>query len=122
MVLQIYKVNRELPEQFIYNALECNNISDIDPGVYKHVDTIHVKYVRVDDLIDAIESREIIIEKSDIVEMLPDENMLNNDLDIGEQCNYLIMTGLGIERIAIDKEAVFREMSLDAMRELFPII
>ena len=122
MILQIYKVNKLLPEHFIFNALECNNIWDVGPGVYKHTETKEVTYKRVDDLIDAIENKEILLEKSDIIEMLPDEDMLNNDLEISEQCNYLIMTGLGVERIAIDKEAVFRGISLEAMRELFPIL
>ncbi|MBD5508844.1 MAG: hypothetical protein HDR05_12575 [Lachnospiraceae bacterium] len=121
MILNIYKVNRQLPEQFIINALECNRIWDIDPGVYKVDRRIEVEYTIVDDLIEAIENKRIEVEKSDIIEMLPDENMLNNDLGIQDQCNFLIMTGLGVERIAIDKEAVFRDISLSNMRELFAV-
>ena len=121
MIINIYKVNRQLPEQFIINALECNRIWDIDPGVYKVDRRIKVDYIKVDDLIKAIDDKRIEIEKSDIVEMLPDENMLNNDLRIPDQCNFLIMAGLGVERIAIDKEAVFRDISLSCMREIFAV-
>ena len=57
--------------------------------------------------------------------MLPDEYMLNNhvksDLEMEEQCNYLIMTGLGIHRIALDKENVFRELSFEALREMLAV-
>lgn len=121
MILKIYKVNRKLPEQYIINALECNRIWDIDPGVYKIDRCIETSHVRVEDLIEAIEDKVIEIEKSDIVEMLPDENMLNNTLGVGDQCNFLIMTGLGVKQIAIDKEAVFRDISLSNMKEIFNI-
>lgn len=121
MILNIYKVNRKLPEQYIINALECNRIWDIDPGVYKVDRCIETNHTRVEDLIEAIEGREIEIDVSDIVEMLPDERMLNNSLGIENQCNFLIMTGLGVEQIAVDKEAVFRDISLSNMRELFNI-
>lgn len=121
MILNIYKVNRALPEQFIYDALQCNRIWDIDAGIYKLCDTKEVNYIEIDDLVDAIENKEFDFEKSDIIEMLPDENMLNSELkeQSKEQCNFLIVTGLGVERIAIDKEAVFVEIALSEMRNVF---
>lgn len=121
MIIKVYKVNTQLPEQYIIEMLECNRIWDIEPGVYKFSSFLEVPYVKVDDLIEAIEDNKITIEKSDIVEMLPDENMLNNELGQSEQCNFLIMTGLGVERIAIDKERVFKDISLDSMREMIQI-
>ena len=121
MILNIYKVNRELPEHLIYNALECINKDDIDPGIYRKSDTIEVSYRRVSDLIEAIHREEIDLEKSDIVEMLPDEYMLNNDLDMEEQCNFLIITSFGAERIAVDKNAVFIELSLEALQEMITL-
>lgn len=119
MILEIYKVNKNLPLQFIYEVLHCNRIWDLPPGVYKKTDTIEVDCTTVDEIIDLIENKDIILEESDIVEMLPDEYMLNNDLGQKQDYNYLIFTPLGVKRVAIDKENVFRNISLDALKELF---
>lgn len=125
MILYIYRVNQEMPEEYVREMLECERIWDITPGIYKKIDTLEVKYTKVSEIEEAIENDEIKLEKSDIVEMLPDEYMLNNhvknDLEMEEQCNFLIMTGLGVERIALDKENVFREISFEALREMLAV-
>ena len=125
MILYIYRVNQEMPEEYVREMLECERIWDITPGIYKKIDTLEVNYTKVSEIEEAIENDEIKLEKSDIVEMLPDEYMLNNhvksDLEMEEQCNFLILTGLGVERIAIDKELVFKEMSFEAIREMMII-
>ena len=110
-----------MPEEYVREMLECERIWDITPGIYKKTDTLEVKYTKVSELEEAIENDELKLEVSDIVEMLPDENMLNNDLFMDEQCNYLIITGLGPHRIAIDKELVFRDISFQALREMLTI-
>lgn len=114
-----------MPEEYVREMLECERIWDITPGIYKKTDTLEVKYTKVSELEEAIENDEICLEISDIVEMLPDEYMLNNhvnsDLEMDEQCNYLIITGLGPHRIAIDKELVFRDISFQALREMLTI-
>ena len=123
MIIRVYKVNKELPECLIHDSLECNNIWDIDPGIYRFVNCMEIKYQKVNELLETLEYEgleNINFEKSDIIEMLPDSEMLNNsDLDIENDCNFLILTGLGWEQIAIDKEAVFRELSLKRLYELF---
>lgn len=125
MILRVYRVNEDLPEELTRDVLECNSIWDIPPGIYKDYTTIEVKESTVEDLLDALEDDQIStfeFEMSDIVEMLPDENMLNNrggDKVEPLECNFLIMTGLGWQQIAVDKEAVFREISLQALYEMF---
>lgn len=125
MYLRVYRVNKDLPEELIHNSLECNNIWDIDPGIYKPFETIEVNQSNVEDLFEALENDQITtfnFEKSDIVELLPDEDMLNNsggDKSKPLECNFLILTGLGWQQIAIDKEAVFRDMSLQALYDLY---
>lgn len=122
MILNVYRVNKDLPEYMIINALECNSIWNIDPGIYKKIIDLEVEYKSVEELIEALENdliTEFEFEKSDIIEMLPDSEMLNNNLGIEDECNFIIITGLGCEQIAIDKEAVFREISFEALREMF---
>lgn len=122
MILRIYRVNRELPECLIYNSLECNNIWDIDPGIYKKIQSITVNYREVNEIIEALENGKIenfIFEKSDIVEMCYDDEMLNSHETKKLACNFLILTGLGWEQIAIDKDVVFRELSLKELYECF---
>lgn len=125
MILYIYKVNPNMPYEYVQEMLECERIWDITPGIYKFSESLEVNYKKVSEIEDAVESGEIMLEISDIVEMLPDECMLNNhvnsDLEMEEQCNFLILTGLGPHRIALDKENVFRELSFQAIREMLTI-
>ena len=122
MILRIYRINKDLPEYLIYDSLECNNIWDIDPGIYKTVEEITVNYREVNEIMEALENDRVenfLFEKSDIIEMLPDMEMMNGPGGKNIDCNFLILTGLGWEQIAIDKEAVFRDMSLKELYELF---
>lgn len=122
MILRVYRVNKELPECLIHNSLECNNIWDIDPGIYKRFDSIQVNCREVNEIIETLERdglKDFTFEKSDIVEMLYDEEMMNNHETENLECNFLILTGLGWEQIDIDKDSVFRELSIKELYELF---
>ena len=55
---------------------------------------------------------------SDILEMLPDTEMLNMNIVMGDD-NYLIITDTGVKQIAVDKASVFQELSLKRLQELF---
>lgn len=124
MILHHYRVRDDLPEYLVINALQCNDIGDIDPGVYRKVNTYETEHTKVADLMEDLEFErieEIELNISDIIEMLPDENMMNNSCEIDMSCNYLIKTNLGMEQIAVDKEAVLKELSLNELIELFEL-
>lgn len=114
----------DLPEYLVINALQCNDIGDIDPGVYRKFNIYETEHTKVTDLMEDLEFErieEIELNISDIIEMLPDENMMNNSCEIDMSCNYLIKTNLGMEQIAVDKEAVLKELSLNELIELFEL-
>ena len=71
-------------------------------------------------MFSAIENKDIQLDVSDIVELLPDENTINEELsnEIKEQCNFLIFTYLGTVQIAIDSETVFAELSVKEIANL----
>ena len=124
MILHHYRVRDDLPEYLVINALQCNDIGDIDPGVYRKFNTYETEHTKVADLMEDLEFErieEIELNISDIIEMLPDEYMMNNSCEIDMSCNYLIKTNLGMEQIAVDKEAVLRELSLNELIELFEL-
>lgn len=124
MILHHYRVRDDLPEYLVINALQCNDIGDIDPGVYRKVNTYETEHTKVADLMEDLEFErieEIELNISDIIEMLPDKNMMNNSCEIDMSCNYLIKTNLGMEQIAVDKEAVLKELSLNELIELFEL-
>lgn len=121
MYLRIYRVNEELPEYLIHDSLECNCVYDIDPGIYKKIDTIIINCKNTKELIETLETNEEEIYKfqvSDIVEMVCNDVILNGHCSYDLDCNFLIKTGLGWRQIDIEKDAVFRELS---MRELFDL-
>lgn len=120
MRLNIYKVNKSLPDYLIYDSLQCNRIWDITPGIYKFSKSITVKYSTLNEVFSAIENKDIQLDVSDIVELLPDENTINEELsnEIKEQCNFLIFTYLGTVQIAIDSETVFAELSVKEIANL----
>ena len=124
MVLRIYKVNTDLPYEQIQEELECSRIWDIDVSNYRFDRSEIVNYIKVDDLIGAIENKEIDLklEESDIIEMLPDSSQLNDsqlmrDLEIKNSLNFLIQTGLGIERIALEKKYFCQELTFKGLKE-----
>lgn len=122
MILRVYRVNSELPECLIHDSLECNCLWDIDPGIYRKIDTLEVNYKKVDDLIEALETGSEKIydfNVSDIVEMVYDEEMLNSHGTENLDCNFLVYTRMEWRRVAIDAESVFRELSLRELYELF---
>lgn len=122
MILRVYRVNDSLPECLIHDSLECNCLWDIDPGIYKKIETLEVNYKKVEDLIQALETapEEIYdFRVSDIVEMVYDEEMLNSHDTESIDCNFLVYTSMEWKRVAIDAESVFRELSLRELYELF---
>lgn len=125
MYLRIYRVkNEELPEYLIFDSLECSCLYDIDPGIYRKIDTILVNYKNVQDLIEALENNEEEIYKfivSDIVEMVCDEEMMNKRCGYVPSCNFLLKTSMCWRQISIDKDAVFRELSMKELFDLFMI-
>lgn len=73
-----------------------------------------------------IENKEIDLKlkESDIIEMLPDSSQLNDsqlmrDLEIENGLNFLIQTGLGIERIALEKKYFCKEISFIGLEAQF---
>ena len=56
MILYIYRVNQEMPEEYVREMLECERIWDITPGIYKKIDTLEVKYTKESEIEEAIEN------------------------------------------------------------------
>lgn len=122
MWIHIYRVDDTLPAHLIADSLECNCLYDIDPGIYKEIGKQWVDFSDVEMFIEALEAEQVDTEiklvVSDIIEMLPDSEMLNLGIVIGDD-NFLVITAHGVERIAIDKDSVFRELSIAGLQELF---
>lgn len=119
MFVHIYRVNKDLPYEKIQEELECERWWDLDVSLYKLDRIEFVRYTRVDDLIEAIENKErdLKLELSDIIEMLPDDEMLNDihaksDLNKENDLNFLVMTSMGIRRVALDKKQFVTDLSL----------
>ena len=109
MLLNIFKVNTNLPYEEIKEELNCERVWDIDVSKYEFNRTQEINYKRIDDLIGAIEKNEVDLklEISDIIEILPSSNELNdirllNDLNIENGLNFLIKTSLGMKQIALE--------------------
>ena len=120
--IHIYRVRDDLDKKFIADSLECNCIWDIDPGTYREIGKQWIDYKDVNELIVDLEAEQVETEirlmVSDLLEMVPDTEMLNMGIEIGDD-NFLIITEHGVERIAVDKSSVFRELSLSRLQELF---
>lgn len=122
MWVHVYRVREDLPYHMVQDSLECNCIDDIDPGVYREIWSEEIPIKRVSDLIEAFENDginlgiKLII--SDILEMLPDTEMLNMNIVVGD-ANFLVITDTGVRQIAVDKASVFQELSLVRLQEMF---
>lgn len=127
MILHLYRVRSDLPEYMTFRAKQLIDIySDIDMSIYEHIWQGTIKAHTVNDVIESLEcgglDAEILLEESDIIEMLADEDMLNGnyeDTDCTDGINYLLMTGLGIRQVAIDKAEPFQQLSFERLKELF---
>lgn len=121
MLLNIYKVNKELPEHITFEVLNCERIWDIPPGIYKFDKFIRIDYKTCDELIEAIELKILNFEVPDIIEIVPDVGELSfvKDYDKENECNFIIITDLGCKQIALEKEEIFKNISLDCLYELF---
>lgn len=117
--ITIYKIRDKIPEDMIKIIIDSDEIL---PGVYHAQKIFHVEVESLDKLKDYIEENEELIQK-DIVEWNFDEEALKNpSKELGEivrtRSNYFIMTIFGLEQVAIDKEMVFVEMSLQEISNL----
>ncbi len=122
MWIHVYRVREDLPFHIVQDSLECNCIYDIDPGIYKERWSEKIPIRKAEDLVEALENEElelgIKLIISDILEMLPDTEMLNMNIVMGDD-NFLIITDTGVKQIAVDKASVFQELSLKRLQELF---
>ncbi len=122
MWIHVYRVREDLPFHIVQDSLECNCIYDIDPGIYKEIWSEEIPIRKAEDLVEALENKElelgIKLIISDILEMLPDTEMLNMNIVMGED-NFLVITDTGVKQIAVDKASVFRDLSLKRLQELF---
>ena len=122
MLIHVYRVRENLPFHIVQDSLECNCIYDIDSGIYKEIWSEEIPIRKAEDLVEALENEElelgIKLIISDILEMLPDTEMLNMNIVMGED-NFLIITDTGVKQIAVDKASVFRDLSLARLQELF---
>lgn len=118
-----YKIDRTLPYEYIRKDLEMDNPVEITPGIYKRVDSKHFAVKTLEELKTTIEENES-LERSDIVEWQVDEESLKNPSEeIAElmrtECNYFIMKFWGLGSIAIEKEKVFVDLTLQELGKLF---
>ena len=122
MWIHVYRVREDLPFHIVQDSLECNCIYDIDSGIYHEIWSEEIPIQKADDLVEALENEElelgIKLIISDILEMLPDTEMLNMNIVMGDD-NFLIITDTGVKQIAVDKASVFQELSLKRLQELF---
>ena len=122
MWIHVYRVREDLPFHIVQDSLECNCIYDIDSGIYKEIWSEEIPIRKAEDLVEALENEElelgIKLIISDILEMLPDTEMLNMNIVMGDD-NFLIITDTGVKQIAVDKASVFQELSLKRLQELF---
>ena len=122
MWVHVYRVREDLPFHIVQDSLECKCIYDIDPGIYKEIWSEEIPIQKAEDLVEALENEElklgIKLIISDILEMLPDTEMLNMNIVMGED-SFLIITDTGVKQIAVDKATVFRDLSLKRLQELF---
>ena len=114
MILHIYKAEPEYKRNYDY--------VDLDVSKYEFCRTIITNYVDINDLIQAIEEKKIDFdfEESDLIEIAPGSQELNekqgkDNIGYKENCNYLIVYGLGVKQIALDG----RELTLKRLSKIF---
>lgn len=114
MILHIYKAEPEYKRNYDY--------VDLDVSKYEFCRTIITNYVDINDLIQAIEEKKIDFdfEESDLIELAPGSQELNekqgkDNIGYKENCNYLIVYGLGVKQIALDG----RELALKRLSKIF---
>ena len=121
--ISVYSIDRTLPEQYIRKDLEIFNKGDITPGIYKKRTEFWVDCKSIEEIEKAVEQK-IKLEESDIVEWQIDGEALRNpSKELAElmriECNYFIMTVFGLEQIAIEKEKVFVDLTLQEIAKQF---
>lgn len=117
--ITIYKIRDKIPNDMKKIIMDSE---EIFPGIYHAQKIFHVDVESLDKLKDFIEENEG-LEQKDIVEWNFDEEALKNpSKELGEivrtRSNYFIMTVFGLEQVAIDKEMVFVDLSLQEISNL----
>lgn len=127
MDLVIYRIRTDLPDYMTYRSKELLNIGDdILLDIYDVIWQGTIKEQTVSGVIDKLESggldSEILLEESDVIEMLPDTEMLNNswhDEEYSRGSPFLLVTNLGFRQVSIEKSEPFVRMSFERLSELF---
>ena len=118
MILHIYKAEPEYRMNYDYN--------DIDISKYDFYKTIITNYVDINELIKAIEDREMDLEfeESDLIELAPGSEELNtihdyDNIGFKTETNFLIVYGLGVKQIAINHKQLNSELGLKRLQNIF---
>lgn len=114
MILHIYKAEPEYKFYYNYNDLDINK--------YSFCKTIITNYINIEEIIEAIEDKalDFDFEETDLIELAPGSEELNelhgqDRLEYKEQCNFLVVYGLGVKQIALDG----KELALQRLGKLF---
>ena len=118
-----YKIDRTLPDEYIHKDLEMDSPVEVTPGIYKRIRYKHYEADSIESLKAAIEENEE-LEVSEIVEWQVDDEALKNPSEEIEElmrteCNYFIQKFWGLDTIAIEKEKVFVDLTLQEIARLF---
>ena len=111
--ITIYKIRSDIPLEIKEMIVDSEEIL---PGVYEKEKEFDLKVQTLEDVKSHVEESEKLCEK-DIVEWSFDDDALKNPSEeMGEmvrtRSNYFIMKVFGLEQVAIDKEMVFVELTL----------
>lgn len=118
MILHIYRAETEY--RYYYDS------DDIDISKYRFCETIITNYINIDDLIYAIESKEIEFdfEETDLIELALGLEELNDNHGIDnigyeKEQNFLLIYGLGVKRIALDHEIFYSDLVFNRLKHIF---
>lgn len=114
MILHIYKAEPEYKFYYDFN--------DIDVSRYDFCKTIITNYINIEELIEAIEEKEINFdfEETDLIELAPGIEELNelhgqDKLGFKDNTNFLIVYGLGVKQIALES----KELAFNRLQSIF---
>lgn len=114
MILHIYRAETNYKMEY--------DLYDIDTSKYEYTETIITDYRNLNEIIDAIENKEVNFEfeETDLIEIAPGIEELNNvqsvdDIDYKNGLNFLLIGGLGVEQIALDS----KDLAMKRFKEQF---
>ena len=118
MILHVYKAEPDY--RFYYDY------SDIDVSKYELHKTIITNYTSVEDLIEAIEDKDLDFdfEETDLIELEPGIEELNDlhvqyKLGFKDNLNFLIVYGLGVKQIALDHSYFYENLGMKRLQSIF---